>query len=126
MIAEAIIALTTNKILILLLINILLLIIGTFMDAGASIIVLTPILLPIVVQLGVDPIHFGVMMILNLSIGFVTPPVGVNLFVASSITKMSLQDMVGRVIPFLISMITVLLLVTYIPTISMALVNIFY
>ena len=96
------------------------------MDAGASIIVLTPILLPIVVQLGVDPIHFGVMMILNLSIGFVTPPVGVNLFVASSITKMSLQDMVGRVIPFLISMITVLLLVTYIPTISMALVNIFY
>lgn len=120
-VANFIVSLTESKILILLLINVLLLIVGTFMEAAAAITVLTPILLPVVTAVGVDPIHFGVIMVLNLAIGFVTPPVGVNLFVASSMTRQSIKELMPKVIPLLISMIVVLLLVTYIEGISLSL-----
>lgn len=121
MVANAILSLTTSKLLILILINILLLIVGTFMEALAAIIILVPLLLPIVEPLGVDPIHFGVIMVLNLAIGFVTPPVGVNLFVASGIAKLKLADIAKAALPMLGLMILVLLVVTYFPPLSMTL-----
>lgn len=124
MVANFILSLTTSKILVLLMINILLLIVGTFMEALAAIIILVPLLLPIVTQLGVNPIHFGVVMVLNLAIGFITPPVGVNLFVASGISKLKLADIAKAAMPMLGLMIVVLLVVTYFPPLSLALTNI--
>lgn len=121
MVAEFILSLTTNKILVLILINVLLLIVGTFMEALAAIIILVPLLLPIITQLGVDPLHFGVIMVLNLAIGFITPPVGVNLFVACGISKLKLFDVAKAALPMLGLMIIVLLVVTYWPPLSLAL-----
>lgn len=111
-----ILGLTSNKILILLLINILLLFVGTFMEALAAIVILVPILLPIAVQLGVHPVHFGVLMVVNLAIGFVTPPVGVNLFVASSVIRAKIGNVANAALPLVGVMILVLLLITYIPS----------
>jgi len=122
-IAAFILGLTESKIIILLLINILLLWIGTFMEALAAIVILTPILLPVVVKVGVDPLHFGIIMVVNLALGFVTPPVGVNLFVASSVAKLKIEHLSKVVLPLLAAMIVVLLLITYIPSISMVLAN---
>ncbi|MBR5320158.1 MAG: TRAP transporter large permease subunit [Peptococcaceae bacterium] len=119
MVANFILGLTSSKILILMLINILLLIVGTFMEALAAIIILVPLLLPIVTPLGVDPVHFGVIMVLNLAIGFITPPVGVNLFVASGISGVKLADIAKAALPMLGLMILVLLVVTYFPPLSM-------
>lgn len=118
-IAAIILNITTNKIIILLLINVLLLWIGTFMEALAAIVILTPILLPLAIKVGVDPIHFGVIMVVNLAIGFVTPPVGVNLFVASGISNQKIEDISRATLPFLFAMLVVLMLVTYIPAISL-------
>lgn len=118
-IAVVILDITTNKIAILLLINVLLLWIGTFMEALAAIVILTPILLPLALKVGVDPVHFGVIIVVNLAIGFVTPPVGVNLFVASGITNEKIEDISRATLPFLAAMLVVLLLVTYIPSISL-------
>lgn len=120
-IASYILGITENKYLILFLINVLLLLIGIFMEALAAIVIITPVLLPLATQLGVDPIHFGVIMVVGLAIGFVTPPVGVNLFVASSIAKVDIEGISKAAIPFLIIMILVLLIVTYVPNISLAL-----
>ena len=122
-IASFILGLTNSKIFILLLINVLLLVIGTFMEALAAIVILTPILLPIVKQVGVDPIHFGIIMVVNLAIGFVTPPVGVNLFVASGVAKVKLENVAKKVFPILGLMILLLLAITYIPSISLFLVR---
>lgn len=119
MVAEFILGLTSSKILILILINILLLIVGTFMEALAAIIILVPLLLPIVTPLGVDPLHFGVIMVLNLAIGFITPPVGVNLFVASGISNVKLADIAKAAFPMLGLMIVVLLVVTYFEPLSL-------
>jgi TRAP-type C4-dicarboxylate transport system, large permease component len=94
-IARAILSFTESKIVILLLINVLLLIVGTFMEALAAIVILTPILLPIVTGVGVSPLHFGVIIVVNLAIGFITPPVGVNLFVASGVAKAKLEKIAG-------------------------------
>ena len=123
MIADAILGLTSSKILVLLLINVLLLIVGTFMETNAAIIILTPILLPLVLKVGVDPIHFGVIMVVNLAIGFVTPPVGVNLFVASGITKVKIEQVSRAAVPFLIAMLVVLGFVTFVPEISLFLID---
>lgn len=120
-IANFILGITENKIIVLLIINVLLLIVGTFMEALAAIVILVPLLLPIVTQLGVDPIHFGVIMVLNLAIGFITPPVGVNLFVASGISKMKLEKIAVAAMPMLGLMILVLLVVTFVPSISLML-----
>lgn len=118
-IADAILGITSEKIVILLLINVFLLWIGLFMEALAAIVILTPILLPLVTAVGVDPIHFGVIMVVNLAIGFITPPVGVNLFVASGIANVTISRVSKAVLPFLVAMILMLICVTYIPQISL-------
>lgn len=120
-IADGVLSLTTNKYIILLLINIVLLIVGMIMDAGPAIIILAPIFLGIVKPLGVDPVHFGVVMITNLSIGLVTPPVGVNLFVGTKISNISMESTFRYIFILLIGMLGVLTLVTYIPDISLIL-----
>ena len=89
------------------------------MDTIAAIIILTPILLPIALQVGYDPIHFGIIMIVALAIGFITPPVGVNLFVGSSISGISLESLSKAIIPFIIAMVIVLLIITFIPFLSL-------
>jgi C4-dicarboxylate transporter DctM subunit len=116
-------SLTDSKILILLLINVLLLIVGCFMETLCAIMILAPILFPVVKVLGVDPIHFGIIMVVNLAIGFITPPLGVNLFVAARVGETTLDNVIKGIIPFLILMIVALLLITYIPSISLFLPN---
>ena len=106
----------SNPIVILIVINIFLLIVGMAMDTTPAILILSPILLPIVTEIGMDPIHFGVMMVVNLAIGFVTPPIGVNLFVASSLTEIPIME-IAMIVFFLIA----LLLITFIPGISLVL-----
>lgn len=122
-ITSAILTVTENKILILLMINVFLLWIGTFMEALAAIVIITPILLPLVVKIGMDPIHFGVVMVVNLAIGFITPPVGVNLFVASGIAGTKLTSVARAGWPLLAVMLVVLMAITYIPEISLYLVS---
>ncbi|WP_042349414.1 TRAP transporter large permease [Bacillus massiliigorillae] len=104
---------------ILLLINLLLLVVGTFMETIAAIIILTPILLPVATQIGLDPIHFGIIMTANLAIGLVTPPVGVSLFVGSQIGNTKLEPLVKAAFPFIIMMIIDILLISFIPQISL-------
>lgn len=118
-IAAAMLSVTTNKYLIILLINILLLIVGCFMETIAALIILFPPLLAVATQVGIDPIHFATFAMLNLMIGLTTPPVGVCLFVAANIAKISLTDISRAIWPFLACNITVLLLVSYIPAISL-------
>ena len=118
-IASYILGLTDSKIVILLLFNAFLLFIGTFMEALAAIVILVPILLPIATHVGVDPTHFGIIMVVNLAIGFITPPVGVNLFVASGVAKVKLDDITKQIWPVLGLMLVVLLAITYIPEISL-------
>lgn len=113
--------LSDNPILILLLINLLLLVIGMFMETISSIIIMTPILLPVATALGVDPIAFGVIMTVNLAIGFCTPPLGVNLFVASGISGVSIEKLSRAILPFFVGMIVLLMLITYVPALSLAL-----
>ena len=113
MVTEFIMKVTTNKVLILLLLNAALLIIGTFMETTASLIILTPVLLPLIKQIGVDPLHFGVILVLNLVIGLTTPPVGVCLFIACSIGETNLERLSRAILPFLIASIMVLLICTY-------------
>lgn len=118
-IAGWLMSISTNPTVIILLITVLLLIVGMFMDTLAAIIILTPILLPIVVQIGYDPVHFGILMVVNLAIGFFTPPVGVNLFVASGISGVPMEKLSKAVIPFLVAMLITLLFVTFVPQISL-------
>ncbi|QHJ70066.1 TRAP transporter large permease [Planococcus halotolerans] len=118
-IAEAMLSISTNQYVIILLIMLLLLVVGMFMDTLAAIIILTPILLPIAVQIGYDPVHFGILMVVNLAIGFFTPPVGVNLFVASGISGVSIESLSRAVLPFVLSMIITLLFLTFVPAITM-------
>lgn len=122
-IARAILSFTNSKIVILLLINVLLLIVGTFMEALAAIVILTPILLPIVTGVGVSPLHFGVIIVVNLAIGFVTPPVGVNLFVSSGVAKAKLEKIAGQALPMIALMLLVLLVCTYIPEVPLFIVG---
>ncbi len=123
MIANGVLAISTNKIVVLLLVNLLLLFVGTFMETIAALVILFPVLLGIVAPLGVSPIQFGVIMVLNLIIGLCTPPVGVCLFVASSIGKVSMGQAVKAILPFLAVSILVLMMVTFIPAISLTLPN---
>jgi C4-dicarboxylate transporter DctM subunit len=113
MITALILSATTNKVLILLLLNAILLIVGTFMETTASLIILTPVLLPLMKQIGVDPLHFGVILVLNLVIGLTTPPVGVCLFIACSISQTNLERLSRAILPFLLASIAVLLICTY-------------
>ncbi|WP_298495999.1 TRAP transporter large permease [uncultured Algibacter sp.] len=115
----------SNKIVIFLVINLVLLIIGTFMDMTPAVLIFTPIFLPVVVALGMHPVHFGIVLVLNLCIGLCTPPVGTILFVGSGIANVSVSQVVKPLLPFLLIMVIVLLLITYIPEISMYLPRLF-
>lgn len=115
LVAEGILSISTNPLVILLLINIILLIVGMFLETLAAIIIIVPVLIPIITQLGIDPVHFGVIVSLNLVIGLITPPVGVALFVTSGITKVSVANLSRAILPFAGTAFVVLLIVTYIP-----------
>lgn len=117
-VADFIVGISDNPIVIMLIINIFLLIVGMFIDTISAIVILTPILLPVVTDIGLDPIHFGVILVMNLAIGFVTPPLGVNLFVASNVGKVPFEKIVKGMIPILIIMLIALLIVTYFPPLS--------
>lgn len=121
LIEEAILAVSENKIVILLTINLILLIIGFFMDMTPAILIFTPIFLPIAQSLGIDPVHFGVMITFNLCLGIVTPPVGSCLFVGCSIGKVRLEHVIPYMLPMYIALIISLLLVTFVPQISLLL-----
>ena len=114
-IGEWVIALTTNPIYILILINIFLLIVGCFLDSTVAILIITPILMPVITKVGIDPTHFGVVMVLNLMIGLLTPPFGIVLFVMAQISGLKFDRIVKAVAPFYIPLFTVLVLITYIP-----------
>lgn len=114
-IAENILAISNNKYILFLLINLVVFIAGFFMETASALILLTPVFLPLIQQLGIDLIHFGVVMVLGLSIGMVTPPVAINLYVASTISGLSLEKISKAVIPMVIGLVTVLLAVTYLP-----------
>jgi C4-dicarboxylate transporter DctM subunit len=107
-----------NKYVILMLINLFLLFIGMFMETLATVIILTPLLLPVVTNLGVDPIHFGILLVVNSEIGFLTPPLGVNLFVASNISKISIEKITKAILPFIIALFAAVTLLTFVPQIS--------
>jgi len=107
----------------LLVVNIVLLVAGAFMEPSAIILILAPILFPIAVQLGIDPIHLGIIMVVNMEIGLITPPVGLNLFVASAVTGMPVTQVIRAVLPWLALMLSFLVIITYVPSISLALPN---
>ena len=111
----------TSKVVVLIVINLVLLLVGMVMDTTPAILILTPILLPIVEGFGMNPIHFGVMMVVNLAIGFVTPRIGANLFVASSLTDIPVVDIAKRAMPLIGFFLIALLLITFIPQISLCL-----
>jgi tripartite ATP-independent transporter DctM subunit len=112
-------SITNDKYAMLMLINILLLLLGTFMDMAPMILICTPIMLPIVKALGVDPVHFGMIMLLNLGIGLITPPVGSTLFVGCAIGKVTMEEVSKELWPFYGAMCIALLIVTYVPQLSL-------
>ena len=124
--AALVLGITENKYLLLLVINILLLIVGCFMETIASITILTPVLLPVVIKLGIDPIHFGVIMVLNLMIGLLTPPVGMVLFVLTRVAKIPFDRIVRATVPFIIPLVIVLFLITYFEPLCMWLPRILF
>jgi TRAP-type C4-dicarboxylate transport system permease large subunit len=114
-----------DKYTFLLLINILLLVLGTFMDLAPMLLICTPIFLPVVKMFGVDPVHFGIIMILNLGIGLLTPPVGPTLVVGCAIGKVSMEALSRSIMIFYVPMLIVLMLVTYVPALSLWLPGVF-
>lgn len=120
---ELMLSVTDNWIIALLIINLLLLICGVFLETSAAIIILTPILVPIASALGIDLVHFGIIMIVNLGIGFITPPVGVNLFVAANIAGTKFESLLKAIVPFVLIMIVDVLIISFIPGISLFLLG---
>ncbi len=118
-IANGLLSISENKYVLLFLINLILLIVGMFMDITPAILIFTPIFLPICVSLGMDPVHFGVVLIFNMCIGSMTPPVGSVLFVGCGITKMSLEKVSAMLLPYFLVLIAILLILTYVPAISL-------
>ena len=123
LLADGILGLSQRPWIVLIAVNVLLLLVGMIMDMGVVILLLTPILLPIVEKVGVDPIHFGIIMLLNLGLGLCTPPVGVSLLVGCGIGRTSLEETTRNLLPFYVAMVVVLLLVTFFPALSMTLPN---
>ncbi|WP_210542930.1 TRAP transporter large permease [Rhodoferax sp. PAMC 29310] len=126
MIAEQILAVGMTPWMFLLVVNVILLIAGNFMEPTGIILILAPILFPIAVQLGIDPIHFGIIMVVNMEIGMVTPPVGLNLFVTSGVTGMSLVQVTKAALPWLSVLLIFLLIITYVPIISVGLPDLMF
>ena len=120
LIATSMLSLTDSPFVIFLLMNIILLIVGMFMDLTPAVLIFTPIFLPIATQLGMDPVHFGIMILFNLCVGITTPPVGAALFVGCSITGVSIERVTKMLIPFFIATILGLMVVTYVPELSLA------
>ena len=118
-ITTALTALSDNRYVILALINVLLLVLGTLMDMAPLILILTPILLPVIKTIGVDPVHFGMIMMVNLGIGLITPPVGGVLFVGAAVAKLPMEQVVKALLPFFGALVLVLIAVTYIPALSL-------
>ena len=116
-----ILGIAEDPIMVMLIVNILLLVVGCFMDMGPAILIFTPILLPIAQKVGVDPVHFGVIMIFNLAIGTITPPVGTGLFVGAGVAKVKVEAAIKALVPFYLLLIALLLVVTYVPSLTMAL-----
>jgi C4-dicarboxylate transporter DctM subunit len=125
MVTDFMFSLSNDKVVLLLLINLLLLVVGCFMDTTPAMIVLSPILLPVAKFLGVDPIHFGLIMVVNLAIGFITPPLGINLFVAARVGDVPLEVVTRGIVPFILVMIACLLLITFVPELSLFLPRLF-
>jgi tripartite ATP-independent transporter DctM subunit len=117
--AEFFLAVADDKYTLLLLINLLLLVLGTFMDLAPMLLICTPVFLPIVQHFGIDPVHFGIVMILNLGIGLLTPPVGPTLVVGCAIGKVSMEAVSRSILPFYVPLLIVLLLVTYLPELTL-------
>ena len=124
-ISSLLIGLSDSKIIILLIINIILLFVGIFMDITPAVLIFTPIFLPVVTSIGIDPVHFGIILVLNLCIGLCTPPVGSILFVGVSVAKTNIVNVIKPLIPFFLAMIISLFLVTYIPFLTMYLPSLF-
>ncbi|MGL1889608.1 MAG: TRAP transporter large permease [Reichenbachiella sp.] len=118
-------SISDNPIIILLLINVLLLVVGIFMDMTPAVLIFTPIFLPVTTALGIDPVHFGIIMIMNLCIGLCTPPVGSVLFVGIGIANISLEKVLKPLLPLFVAMLIILMLVTFVPAISMFLPSLF-
>ncbi|WP_114520688.1 TRAP transporter large permease [Altererythrobacter sp. ZODW24] len=123
--AELIALMTDNPIMTLLIINVMLLMLGTFMDMAPLIVITTPIFLPVAMEAGVDPVHFGIILMLNLGIGLVTPPVGSVLFVGSAVGKIPVPTLVKTIWPFYFTLIFALILISFVPVLSLALPNAF-
>ncbi len=107
-------------------VNVALFIIGMFIETSASIIVLAPILAPVAQHFGVDPVHFGTIMVVNLALGMITPPFGVNLFAACTVARLSLDKIIGRLLPFVLVVLGCLLVITYVPAVSIGLRDLVY
>jgi len=120
-IAGSILAVTDNPLLLLFLVNLLLLVVGMFLDAGPAILILGPVLSPVFTSLGVDPVHFAIIMCVNLTIGLATPPMGLVLFVTASVARVRLEDIVRAILPFLAVEILVLFLITFFPSLVLTL-----
>jgi tripartite ATP-independent transporter DctM subunit len=124
-VSEGLLSISTNKIVILLIINLILLFVGIFMDMTPAVLIFTPIFLPVVADLGIDPVHFGIIMVVNLTVGLCTPPVGSLLFIGCSVANLSIMKVIRPLVPFFIAMIVALMLVTYIPALSLWLPGLF-
>jgi len=123
--AAFLISLTESRVMILLLINVLLLAVGTFMDITPAVLIFTPIFLPVAAQLGITPLHFGIMMVLNLCIGLCTPPVGSVLFVGCGVAETSMTSVIRPLLPMYVAMVLALMVVTYVPCLSLWLPAVF-
>jgi len=122
-IAQWFISISSNQYVFLLLVNLMLLIVGTFMETNAAIIILAPIFFPVAVQMGIDPIHFGIIMVINLAIGMITPPLGVNLFVACGLSKLSIEKIVKANWLYLCATLAALLIISFVPALTLLLPN---
>lgn len=123
--ANAILSLTDNPILLALLLNLILLILGCIMDMAPIILITTPILLPIATSIGIDPLQYGMMLMLNCGIGLLTPPVGSVLFIGSAVSKVKMERLVKATLPFYLCMLVALLLITFVPAISLTIPRMF-
>lgn len=124
-ISNAIMSISDNPIIILFIMNVTLLIVGTFMDLTPAVLIFTPIFLPIATQLGLHPVHFGIILVFNLCIGIMTPPVGSVLFVGCSVAEVSIEEVIKPLLPFFAALIIVLFLITYVPALSLVLPKLF-
>jgi C4-dicarboxylate transporter DctM subunit len=117
--SQAVLSSTDSPLAVAALFNVVMLVVGFFLDSASAIIVLSPLMQPIAAQVGIDPVHFGIITLVNFSVGMLTPPVGLNLFVAMSVSKMSLQEVFRSCLPFIVVMLLALIIITYVPAISL-------